>query len=410
MTLPRVALCVAVILLATRVVLGQAGGAVLYENGSSDMGLSYAGANARAQDAGTAFQNPAGMSLLDESQIQLGTFAVLIDLELGLDGGTVSVPPGSTDGGGDQNQFAPGLGSFGVIKINDRWRVGFAVTALAASGVEYDQSWVGRTFVTENFLIIANIEPTVSYRVSDWLSLGAGINLVYGSLDQSLIADPALGSPTIEIDNADDWAVGGTFGAMFELSERTRFGLTYRTEIELHLSGDIDVQDPMVAVGFDSDFPLPQGVNVSVFHQLTDTVALLGDVGWTDWSTFDKQPTVVGPISGSIPRNWDDTWRIGAGVQWDFRENWRLMGGISYDSSPVDDDQRLPDIPVGEQFRFSAGIQHDFGQGKTFGASYTLLYQPMDVDMVALPGGIVLNGEYDPSMIHMLGMHFSIKF
>ncbi len=409
MTLPRVALCVAVPLLATRVVLGQAGGAVLYENGSPDMRLSYAGANARAQDAGTAFQNPAGMSLLDENQILLGTFAVLIDLELSLDSGTVSDPPGSTDGGGDQSQFAPGLGSYGVFKINDRWRAGFAITALAASGVEYDQSWVGRTFVTENFLIIANIEPTVSYRVNDWLSLGAGLNMVYGSLDQSFLASTAPGASTIQIDDADDWAFGVTLGAMFEPSERTRFGLTYRSEIELNLSGDIDVAAPLT-IGFDSAFPLPQGVNVSVFHQLTDTVALLGDVGWTNWSTFDRQPAVIGPISGSIPRNWDDTWRIGAGVQWDFQENWRMTGGLSYDSSPVDDNQRLPDIPVGEQFRFSLGIQHDFGHGKTFGASYTLLYQPMDFDQVALPGGIVLNGEYDPSMIHMVGMNFTISF
>ncbi|MCZ6720393.1 MAG: outer membrane protein transport protein, partial [Proteobacteria bacterium] len=166
MTLPRVAFWVAVPLLVSRVALGQGGGLILYENGSPDMGLSYAGANARAQDAATAFQNPAGMSLLDENQILLGTFGILLDFELSLDSGTVSVPPGSTDGGGDQSQFAPGLGSFGVIKINDQWHVGFALNALAANGVDYDQSWVGRTFVTENFMIIANIQPSVSYRVN----------------------------------------------------------------------------------------------------------------------------------------------------------------------------------------------------------------------------------------------------
>jgi long-chain fatty acid transport protein len=409
MTFPRTLLCSLVLLLTTRAALGQAGGAVFYENGSPDMGMSYAGANARAQDAATAFQNPAGMSHLDENQIMLGTFGLFIDLELELDAGTVSIPPGSTNGGGSQSQFAPGLGSFGVIKINDDWRVGFAVNALAASGTEYNQSWVGRTFVTENFLIIANLQPTVSYRVNDWLSVGAGINIVYGSLDQTFLATNLPGAAAIEIDDADDWAVGGTFGALFELNEQTRLGLTYRTEIELNLSGDIDVSAPL-SVGIDSDFPLPMGVNVSVFHQLNETVALLGDVGWSNWSTFDKQPTVIGPISGSIPRDFDDTWRIGAGVQWEFQENWKLMGGFSYDSSPVDDDKRLPDIPVGEQFRFSIGMQHDVGEGKVFSVHYTALYQPMDVDSVSLPGGIVLNGDYDPSLIHILGASFGITF
>ncbi len=87
-----------------------------------------------------------------------------------------------------------------------------------------------------------------------------------------------------------------------------------------------------------------------------------------------------------------------------------MSSGFSYDSSPVDDDQRLPDIPVGEQFRFSLGLKHDFGSGKVFSAHYTLLYQPMDVTQDALPGGIVLNGEYDPSMVHMIGASFSIAF
>ena len=76
----------------------------------------------------------------------------------------------------------------------------------------------------------------------------------------------------------------------------------------------------------------------------------------------------------------------------------------------MDDDKRLPDMPVGEQFRFSVGVQHDFGEGKVFGIAYTLMYQPMDVDQVALPGGIVLDGEYDPSMIHFVSFNLGLQF
>ena len=405
----RLAFVCLIISLAAGSAYGQGGGLVFYENGSPDMGSSYAGAGARAQDAATSFTNPAGMARLDGNHILLGTMVILTDIELDLDSGTISVPPGSTDGGGDLNQFAPGLGSYGVFQLNDKFHFGFAINALAANGVEYDRSWVGRTFVVENQFIAANIQPTVSYRVNDWLSIGAGINVVYMSLDQELLASNVFGAPTIEIDDADDWQFGGTFGALFELGEKTRLGLIYRTEFEFDLSGEIDVQVP-ITVDFDTELVLPQGFNASVFHQLTDKFALLGDVGWSNWSAFDKMPTTVGGVSGVIPRGWDDTWRIGTGIEWAFHEGWKLRSGFSYDSSPVDDDKRLPDIPVGEQYRFSAGIQHDFGHGKVFGASYTMLYQPMDMDNVDLGGGVVLNGEYDPSFVHIFGMHFSIMF
>src|SRR5262245_35801732 len=49
-----------------------AGGLELYELGTPAVGLAGAGEAARAQDASTLFTNPAGMSLLDRSQIMVG--------------------------------------------------------------------------------------------------------------------------------------------------------------------------------------------------------------------------------------------------------------------------------------------------------------------------------------------------
>jgi long-subunit fatty acid transport protein len=121
----------------------------------------------------------------------------------------------------------------------------------------------------------------------------------------------------------------------------------------------------------------------------------------------------VGAISTEFDRDWDDTWRIAAGLEWhvDEAKEWTLRTGFSYDSSPIDDDDRLPDIPVGEQYRFSIGGQRDFGSGKVFSLAYTFLYTPMDVDNVQLPGAnIVLDGEYDPSWIHFFTASYSIKF
>ena len=54
--------------------------------------------------------------------------------------------------------------------------------------------------------------------------------------------------------------------------------------------------------------------------------------------------------------------------------------------------------------------EHAFGEGKVFGATYTFLYQPMEIDSLPLPGGVVLDGEYERSYLHFLGPSLSIEF
>ena len=389
---------------------GQAGGPVVYENGSPDMGSSYAGAGARAQDAATVFTNPAGMTRLQGNQLILGVMGVFSDFELDLNSGTVTNPQ-ILDGGGRQNNFSPGLGSFAVFELAEDWRVGLSINALAANGVDYDPSWAGRTFVTENFFTVANFQPSLAYRINEWISVGTGLNIVYGKLDQELRADDTLASPTVKIEEADDWQVGGTFSALFEPVEGTRVGLVYRTEIGLELDGSVEAPVP-VDLQIDTDFDLPQGLNLSLYQELTPEFAILGDLGWTDWSTFTRQPLSVGPIAGGIDRDFEDTYRVGIGLQYRPVPAWTLRTGFSFDSSPSKDKDTLPDLPVGDQYRFSIGAQHDFGEGKVFGVSYTALYSDIEIDRVALPPGgtVVIDGDYDRALVHFIGLTVSIDF
>ena len=61
-----------------------AGGALLHEFGTADVGLAGAGRGARAQDSSTAFFNPAGMSSLEHSEILGGFQSAMGDVEFDL--------------------------------------------------------------------------------------------------------------------------------------------------------------------------------------------------------------------------------------------------------------------------------------------------------------------------------------
>ncbi len=88
----------------------HAGGLFLYEFGTAEPGLAAAGYAARAQDASTAFTNPASMTRLDDTQVLAGGQLMWLDAQFS---------PGP--------QTSPGLGSDDVsplFPVNAAWRLG----------------------------------------------------------------------------------------------------------------------------------------------------------------------------------------------------------------------------------------------------------------------------------------------
>jgi len=76
----------------------NAGGILLYEAGTPDVGLASAGWGARAQDASTILTNPAGMTRLEGSQVLVGAQALYADYGFSIGSGTSS-GLGEGDGG-----------------------------------------------------------------------------------------------------------------------------------------------------------------------------------------------------------------------------------------------------------------------------------------------------------------------
>lgn len=410
----------------------QCGGVCVYEIGTPDQGMAAAGAGARAEDASTAFWNPAGMTLLDKSQILFGIQASYVNQKfsedpngtVGTAGGTIgppilggpTFPPGSTDGGRAIGGLFPGGGSFGVLKVHDRVRLGLAIGVPYAGGVDYDGDWVGRTFVVENFLATGYILPSIAIRLTDWLSIGGGPIIAYTFFEQKFNPLPFAKRTEVKIENADDWSLGWQGSVMIKPRDGTRIGVLYRSEVEADLDGDVKIERAMggtISGSFGGNWTYPQGINVSIYHELTEKLAVLADVGWTDWSEFSFQTLQFGPVLVEVDRKWHDTHRFGAGLQYRPNDKWVLRTGSSYDSSPVDDKHRLPDIPVADVWRFAFGVEHFFNEDFGMGLTYTALFSPnIDVNNVALPPAntVILDGDYNPTNIHVVGLQFSWKF
>jgi len=172
-----VMLCSAILVVLFAGGSAWAGGIMLYEFGSPDVGLAAAGYAARAQDASTVFTNPAGMSRLEKSQVLGGLQALYGNVEFSPNSAT-NVAGGD---GGTAVGWIPGGSVFIVEKLNQDWSVGFGVLSYFGLAESYDDNWVGRYYVQKPALLGLTLTPAVSYRVNNWLSIGAGLNMMYGT-------------------------------------------------------------------------------------------------------------------------------------------------------------------------------------------------------------------------------------
>jgi long-chain fatty acid transport protein len=314
--------------------------------------------------------------------------------------------PVSGGDGGDAGGLAPILGGFYVHSLSDKWKLGANLITISAAILDYDDDWAGRYLNTEVKLLTMTFYPTVAYRVNDWLSLGGGPQIMYGDLEiKAKVPLPGPGGDGEAKIDGNDVAFGFGLGALVELNERTRFGLVYQSEIEPDFDGDVSIDPIGLEVATDTKITFARSIKLSGYHELNDQWALLGTVGWEDWSAFKNITISSGRGSQKIPRNWDDTWKFAAGVHYRPVEKWLLQLGFAYDTSPVDSDDRTPDMPVDRQIRYATGAQYRWSDVVSVGGQFVYAdYGDAKIE------NDLLRGEYKHNDFFFFALNINYKF
>jgi long-chain fatty acid transport protein len=417
-------LCSAILVVLCAGGSARAGGISLYEFGSPDVGLAAAGYAARAQDAATVFTNPAGMSRLEKSQVLGGLQALYGNIEFS-PGAATTVVGGD---GGVAVGWIPGGSAFIVQKLNPDWSVGFGVLSYFGLSESYDDNWVGRYYVQKSALLGLTLTPAVSYRVNNWLSVGAGLNMMLGYIDSEIAVNNAgEARPDGQLKyNDNQWGYGANLGVLVEPMPGTRFGLTYLSEVKLDFGAVPEfsglgpvLQALLVSRGLttnnlDLSMTVPQMVMFSAYHEINATWAIMGNVGWQDWSRFGKVDVGINssnPTSLTVNNDYNDTWHAALGIQYRHSPAWTFSCGVAYDSSAVDDDKRSVVIPMGEAWRFAVGAQYAVTPTLTVGAAYQFLWigdMSVDQNRGALAGRVA--GDYGDSSISTFALNLTWSY
>ncbi|HXE39985.1 MAG TPA: outer membrane protein transport protein [Azonexus sp.] len=413
-----------------------AAGFQLWEQNGSGIGNSYAGSAAVAENASTVYFNPAGMTQLQDREVSLGGSLVRTNFEF--TNGSSSTGGLSGDGGnGGALGFIPN--AYMSWALTKDLYVGLGIGAPFGLKTEYDNPWTGAAQSLKFEIKTININPSIAWRATDWMSLGVGLN--WQKIDAEYVR--AVGTLTSGLRGAtatlklsdDSW--GWNAGALFNLGPATKLGVSYRSSVKYETTGDVGVASngsaaanatvaALNAGGASSDtkasIKLPDTFIFSLTHKFSEQWEMLGDVSWTGWSSIPKVDIIrtSGVLSGqkaqTLDTNFRDTWRFAIGANYKLNDMWKLKMGVAYDQTPVKDAQhRLVSLPDNNRTWLSLGAQWKPSKATAvdIGGAY-LFVKDADINndqrsAVATQNRGLVNGTYQDSA-WILGAQFSMAF
>ena len=218
-----------------------------------------------------------------------------------------------------------------------------------------------------------NINPSVATKFfDDKLRIGVGLDVMWSELTFKefypwFLAVPGSPDGHLKLDG-DGFGVGGNLGITWQITEHQRFAVTYRSPIHIDYEGSTTLDNVpgggTLSRSFSTSTTFPTIVAAGYGIDLPHNVRLESDVEWLEYSYFKNVPINTDPSLGlpkSVPENWDDSYTIGIGGDWQFADNWVLRAGYQWYETPIPDNNLTPSIPDANDNVFTIGIGYKHG-------------------------------------------------
>lgn len=393
----------------------HAAGFMLTEQSAGALGRAYAGVGVDGTDISGVYYNPATMTLHPGTAIQAGFVAVGLDLAFE---GT-----GKYDGVSENGQYNTQAIPHGYIshQLTDSMWIGLAMTVPFGMGTEYKDGWDLNHRGISAEVLTFDFNPNVAWKVSDKLSLGAGMSIQYAAADLKMRDGADQISMNGEVD-ADSVAWGFNVGLMWSPLENLRFGLSYRSRINHNADGDFTISDASMdalngVASATATISTPAWAMATAAWDVNDLLSLYATFRWTDWSSFDTLDIKAAniPLSGNtktVENHWQDTYLVSVGADLRFTNWWTFRAGIGYETSAVDDPKYrtaiIPDadrlwLALGSSFKATENMQIDVSAAWLHGIGERNLW---DKDTA---GGTEV-GKFEDLDAYLFGVQLVYKF
>lgn len=369
--------------------------------------------------ASSIFYNPGGLSFMDSKfSVSAGVNGIFANVAFEKEGtGNLF----RTD-----NPLSTPFYIYGAANIGSNITVGLGVYTPYGSTTQWEEEnedgipWAGRYIIHKISFSALFIQPTIAYKISDKLSLGAGFIYATGNVDLERSLNYNEHS-MMKLEGSTS-NIGFNAGLMYRPTTTISVGVNYRSKIDMKMEdGDADFTVPEL-VGtqipekntFDATLPLPANLDIGISFQVTKQLLVAAEVDWVQWSTYETLDFTFQEsgdvLNSSITKNYNDSWITRIGAQYELSEKLALRLGAYYDPSPVNDDYFNPETVSLNTIAWTAGLSYSPVEYLSIDLSYDQLNGlKSDKQLLDENGENQFSGTYKV-ITHIPGIGVSLNF
>jgi long-chain fatty acid transport protein len=316
-----------------------------------------------------------------------------------------------------------------------RWAWGLGVFAPAGFGAAYDfQNSFAGPQLYKSTAAVGKLLPSLSYRLTDRLSIGGTMGLALSYLDIQgpvyLQTGVLRGAPLVLDLQNFGVAPTGSFGMQYLLSEKTTLGLTYITETQFKMAGSMDAlayglgPAPLYSkFSAQTNIIWPRSLGAGLSHKLNKRNIVAADVIWYDWHNAFNQlnvnltnpsnplvPLLAGTaIPQHVAENWRDTVSLRLGYQWLPDTVNIFRAGYVYHASPAPNNTLTPYTDGILEHAFSLGYSRKIGRAY-LNAAYQYSFGPTRYVGTSILAGGDFNNSTLRTQLHIASLGVLVPF
>ena len=335
-------------------------------------------------DASNIFYNPSGLSLMKTKiSFSVGASGIFNKTSFHLKN---SVLTAETD-----NPMSTPFYVYGAAKITDKLAIGVGIYTPFGSTADWGEDWVGNQLIQKISLVAIFIQPTVSYKINDLISIGAGFVVSTGGvkLNKAVTYNSPTINGSVELDGSTV-SYGYNLGIMITPIKKLSIGIDYRSKIMMSLiDGDATFTIPSSVTTivpeknkFDGELPLPANLDVGVSFQFTEKLLLSAEINYVFWGVYDtlkfefkEKPEL---LNSSNPRKYTNTLIYRIGGEYQISDKFTFRAGAYYDPTPTNKDYFNPETVSLNTFAFTLGFTYKPIEKLSIDISYLQLITEQD--------------------------------
>ncbi|MFD2230416.1 OmpP1/FadL family transporter [Alkalimarinus sediminis] len=225
---------------------------------------------------------------------------------------------------------------------------------------------------------------------------------------------------TVDLEG-DDIGAEITLGTTFEFSPGHRLGLAYHYLTDFTFEGSATINGQLLSnetyqkQHTTLTWDMPERLIISGSHRVNNDLNLYWDFERVFFDSFKSTDLRIdGYHTIRIDRNFKDANRYAIGGEYGLNERTTLQLGFSYDESPVDDADRMADIPVDDIFKTAFGTIYQVNEQLDIHGYVSLEFLgDAQIEQLASISGTKIGNSVkmdSDAVLYVFGVSFGYKF